>query len=116
VSDPRPENPYGKLYTVDFLGNVVDGKKTVYNNQPIETLMKLAAESISKRNESVWFGCDIGKHFAMKQGIADTAAFDYELVYGTGINAAMSKADRLVYGESAMSHAMVLTGVQMDVS
>ena len=33
VSDPRPQNPYGKLYSVEFLGNVVGGKRTVYNNQ-----------------------------------------------------------------------------------
>ena len=48
VSDPRPHNPYGKLYSVEFLGNVVGGKKTVYNNQPIEALMRATAESINR--------------------------------------------------------------------
>ena len=48
VSDPRPQNPYGKLYSVEFLGNVVGGKKTVYNNQPIEALMRATAESINR--------------------------------------------------------------------
>ena len=48
VSDPRPQNPYGKLYSVEFLGNVVGGKRTVYNNQPIEALMKATAESINR--------------------------------------------------------------------
>ena len=35
VTDPRPENPVGKTYTVDCLGNVIGGRLTVYNNQPI---------------------------------------------------------------------------------
>jgi len=113
VSDPRPQNPYGKLYSVEFLGNVVGGKKTVYNNQPIEELMKATAESIS-RNESVWFGCDVTKNFATKPGLADTKAHDYELLYGTSVNEVLSKADRLIYGESEMTHAMVITGVQTD--
>jgi len=33
VSDPRPDNPTGQTYTVDCLGNVVGGRKTIYNNQ-----------------------------------------------------------------------------------
>ena len=115
VSDPRPQNPYGKLYSVEFLGNVVGGKRTVYNNQPIEALMKATAESIN-RNESVWFGCDVTKSFATKPGLADTRAHDWQLLYGTTVNEVLSKADRLIYGESEMTHAMVITGVQTDVS
>ena len=115
VSDPRPQNPYGKLYSVEFLGNVVGGKRTVYNNQPIEALMKATAESIN-RNESVWFGCDVTKSFATKPGLADTRAHDWQLLYGTTVNEVLSKADRLIYGESEMTHAMAITGVQTDVS
>lgn len=46
VNDPRPQNPYGKLYSVEFLGNMVGGRSTLYNNQPIQLLKKAAAESI----------------------------------------------------------------------
>lgn len=46
VNDPRPQNEYGKLYTVEYLGNMVGGRKTLYNNQPIELLKKLVAASI----------------------------------------------------------------------
>ena len=59
VSDPRPQNPYGKLYTVDCLGNVSGGRQVIYNNQPIEVLMKVAAESV-KAGEPVWFGSEVG--------------------------------------------------------
>lgn len=37
--------------------------------------------------------------------------FDYELVFGTKVNVGLSKADRLIYGDCAMNHAMVLTAV-----
>ena len=70
VTDPRPNNSYGCAYTVDCLGNMIGGRLTIYNNQPVETLMMLAAESI-KNNEAVWFGCEVGKRFAGKLGIQD---------------------------------------------
>lgn len=53
VNDPRPQNPYGKLYSVEYLGNMVRGRQTVYNNQPIQLLKKAAADSI-KDGEVSW--------------------------------------------------------------
>nr|XP_033341829.1 bleomycin hydrolase isoform X1 [Megalopta genalis] len=112
VTDPRSSNPYGKLYTIDYLGNVVGGKSTLYNNQPYEVLMKLAAESI-KRNEPVWFGCDINKRVISKQGIVDMRSHDLKLMFGTDTDN-LTKADRLIYGDSMMMHAMVFTAVSID--
>lgn len=95
VNDPRPQNPYGKLYTVEFLGNMVGARCTLYNNQPIQLLKNVAAESIKKGevggwreqgrvarlpvcwkgflfpSQAVWFGCDVEKHFHGKLGIND---------------------------------------------
>ena len=62
VTDPRPENPTGKTYSVDCLGNVVGGRKTIYNNQPVETLVDIAAKSI-KAGEPVWFGCEVTQQY-----------------------------------------------------
>ncbi|XP_010114491.1 PREDICTED: bleomycin hydrolase, partial [Chlamydotis macqueenii] len=109
VNDPRPQNPYNRLYTVEYLGNMVGGKKTLYNNQPIDVLKKLAAASI-KDGEAVWFGCDVAKHFYGKLGINDMNIYNHELVFGVSIKN-MNKAERLVFGESMMTHAMVLTAV-----
>ncbi len=50
VHDPRETSPYNKLYTVDYLNNMVGGGKVLYINQPVDMLKKLAAESI-KNNE-----------------------------------------------------------------
>ena len=42
----------------------------------------------------------------------DTGLIDYEL--GFNVRLGMSKAQRLMTGESAMTHAMVLTAVHLD--
>lgn len=109
VNDPRPQNEYGKLFTVQYLSNMTGGRKTIYNNQPIAVLKKAAAASV-KDGEAVWFGCDVGKHFFGKLGINDMNVFKHELVFGVSVKN-MNKAERLIFGDSMMTHAMVLTGV-----
>ncbi len=52
VNDPRPENPYNKLYTVQYLSNMDNAPVQKYINQPADMLKKLAAESI--KNNEVW--------------------------------------------------------------
>lgn len=42
----------------------------------------------------------------------DIDAFDYELGFGTSLN--LSKEERVRVGNSAMNHAMVITGVHLD--
>lgn len=113
VSDSRPSNPFGETYTVDCLGNVVGGIPTVYNNQPMEVLMQSVVDSV-KANEPVWFGCEVVKRCELKRGIFDTDFFDYEALFGTTFTLGMSRADRLIYGESCMGHAMLFTGVSLD--
>ena len=46
------------------------------------------------------------------RGLSD-CRFDYELVLGINVRAA-DKATRLDYRETEMSHAMVLTGAQIE--
>ncbi|XP_059511214.1 bleomycin hydrolase isoform X2 [Stegostoma tigrinum] len=113
VNDPRSFNPYGKLYTVEFLSNMVNARKTLYINQPIEVLKQSAAASI-KDGEAVWFGCDVGKAFCSKLGINDPKIFNRELLFGVSLGN-LGKAERLLLGESQMTHAMVLTGFSEKV-
>ncbi|XP_066878108.1 bleomycin hydrolase isoform X4 [Kogia breviceps] len=109
VNDPRPHHKYSKLYTVEYLSNMVGGRKTLYNNQPIDLLKKMVAASI-KDGEAVWFGCDVGKHFNGKLGLSDMNVYDHELVFGVSLKN-MNKAERLTFGESLMTHAMTFTAV-----
>lgn len=110
VNDPRPENPYDKLYTVEYLGNMTGGRPVIYLNQPADKLKQITAESI-KSNEAVWFGCDVGQHCSWKKhGINDLEMYDYELLFGVSVKG-LDKAQRLLYRESLMTHAMVITAV-----
>ncbi|XP_011298865.1 bleomycin hydrolase [Fopius arisanus] len=110
VTDPRPSNEFGNLYQVELLGNMVGGRRTLYNNQPPEQLMSLVVDSI-KSGEAVWFGSEVSKRFASKNGLQDLKAHDFNAVFGVDIQLGLSKADRLIYGESAMTHAMAFTAV-----
>jgi bleomycin hydrolase len=52
---------------------------------------------------------------ASKEGLLDLEVYDYELVFGTKVNLGLDKAQRLVYGDSEMTHAMVLTAIHVQV-
>lgn len=54
VNDPRPNNPYDQLYTVEYLNNMNNSPLVLYINQPADVLKKLALESI-KANEVTTF-------------------------------------------------------------
>lgn len=41
---------------------------------------------------------------------------DFPLVFGVDCHNDLSKADRLIYGESSVTHAMVFTAIDVDVS
>jgi bleomycin hydrolase len=111
INDPRPQHKYDTLYTVNYLGNVVGGEIIKYLNVPVETLKKAAIAQI-KDGLPVWFGNDVGKHLDRDLGVMDLDLFQYDLVYGT--KPTMNKAERLQYGHSQMTHAMVFTGVDLD--
>ena len=77
VNDPREENPYNRLYTVKYLGNVIDGSKIKYLNKDINRLRELARKSIDDNN-AVWFGCDVGQWLNRTQDSMDMDLSNYE--------------------------------------
>ncbi|CAG8474684.1 5329_t:CDS:2 [Dentiscutata erythropus] len=82
VNDPR--NPYLRLYTIEFLGNIQGGVPIRYVNIPVETMKHLTIQTL-RSGKPVWFGADVGK-----------------------------ATQRLQYAQSAMTHAMVFTGVHLE--
>jgi len=111
IHDPR--NEYYKTYTVEALGNVVGERGSFYLNVPIEVLKEYAMKTLRDDKEPVWFGCDVGKSFNRDKQVMDDKQFDYELVFGAGANPSQNKEDRLRYGQSLMTHAMVFTGCDL---
>jgi bleomycin hydrolase len=112
IHDPRPGHDFNTGFTVKFLGNVSGGRPTEYLNVELDTI-KQAAISQLQAGDSVWFGCDVGKYLDRDLGTMDLEMFEYELVYGT--SQGLNKAERLQYGHSQMTHAMVFTGVDLDL-
>lgn len=110
INAPMSNKKMNELYTIDFLGNVVGGNIIKYANVEINELKKAAIKSI-KNDEAVWFGCDVGKMFNRELGIMDMNLYDYEKLFDTKFK--MNKASRLEYGDSAMTHAMLFTGVDL---
>jgi len=74
-------------------------------------VLKAAAIAAIQDGEPVWFACDVAKQRDKKAGIWDAALHDYEGLYGVDLS--MTKAERLVARESALTHAMCLTGVDL---
>ena len=110
IHAPMSNKKFNTMYTVEYLGNVVEGQIIKYLNVDIKELKKSAMDSI-KNNEAVWFGCDVGKRFSRNMGVLDMGIYDYENVFQTSFK--MNKQTRLEYGDSEMTHAMLLTGVDI---
>ena len=108
VNDPR--NEYYQTYTVDYLQNVAGGPPVVYLNVPSDE-MKSITQEILEDGMPVWMGCDVGKQMDRKRGLWDANLFETNELYG--VDYGMSKADRLRYGQTMMTHAMLFTGVDV---
>ncbi|KAL4080374.1 peptidase C1B, bleomycin hydrolase [Scleroderma yunnanense] len=111
INDPR--NEYNRLYTVDKLGNVWGGRPVLYVNTVSEELKAAVVRSI-KAGHPVFFGCDVGQFSdsARDVGIMDLNYHQYKQAFNIELN--LTKAQRLQTNESAMTHAMVISGVHVD--
>ena len=110
VHDPRETSPFGKTFTVEYLGNVAGARPIKYLNVDIQ-LMKDIAMQMLLDGKPVWMGCDTGKQMHRDKGIWDAELFDYSSVYGADFE--MDKAERLEYHQTRMTHAMMFTGVDV---
>ena len=111
INAPTADKPYGQSYTVEMLGNVVGSKPVRYLNVEMDRLKELAIAQM-QAGETVWFGSDVGQSSNRKAGIM--AAGMYDFTSSMDIQLTQDKAGRLDYSESLMTHAMVLTGVDLD--
>ena len=110
INAPTADKPYYHSYTVRFLGNVRDGRPVRYLNVPVDVL-KRAAIAQMQDGAPVWFGCDVGAFSSRDGGIMDMDVLKTDDLFDTTWK--MNKAERLDYGQSLMTHAMVLTGVNL---
>jgi len=110
VHDPRPSSPVGRTFTVEYLGNTVGAPPVTYLNVDMAVMKDIATRSL-EGGEPVWFGCDVAKMMSNDYAIWDADLYDLPAVYDTTFT--LDKADRLVYHETEMTHAMLFTGVDV---
>lgn len=108
INSPTADKPFYSKVTIDWLGNVAEGRPVSYINLPMDEMKDLIVKQL-KSGMPVWFGSDVSKDGERELGIWSDELYD---ISGTfGFEFAMTKEDMLNYRESAMNHAMVITGV-----
>lgn len=111
INAPTKDKPYGKMYTVKFLGNVADGDPVRYLNLEMDKIKKAVIKQL-KDGHPVWFGSDCRMFGARKEGVFDKKSTALEELFN--VKFGFTKAQALDYGNSAMNHAMVILGVNLD--
>ncbi|KAL3233876.1 Cysteine proteinase 1, mitochondrial [Nakaseomyces bracarensis] len=108
INDPR--HPYGELIKIDKLGNVIGGEETLYLNVDNETLSSLIVKRL-QNDKPVFFGSHTPKFMDKKNGVMDVDLWNYHAIK---YDLPQSKASRIRYHESLMTHAMLITAVHVD--
>ena len=110
TNSPTEDKPYLQAYTIAYLGNVIEGRQVTHLNLSMERMEELIISQL-KDNQPVWFGSDVSYYGDRQNGRWDTKAFDYLSTFD--IDMKFDKAKMLDYYQSAMNHAMVITGVNL---
>lgn len=110
INAPTADKPFHKVFSVEYLGNVVDGRQVRHLNLPIDEMKDLIIKQL-KSGEVVWFGSNVVKNSERQEGLLDTELYKRNELFDIDLN--LSKADALNSGESLMDHAMVITGVDL---
>lgn len=110
INAPTENKPFNQVYNVELLGNVVGGREVRHLNLEIEELKRLTIAQL-EAGETVWFGSDVGQSSDRQAGIMDTEIYKPDELFDVDLH--MTKGDRLDYAESLMTHAMVITGVDL---
>ena len=110
INSPTADKPFGKTFTIKYLGNVAGGKLVTHLNLPMERIKELIVSTL-KAGELVWFGSDVSSYRNKELGAWDDNLFDYASAFGLDIK--FSKEQMLDYHQSVMNHAMVIVGVNL---
>lgn len=111
INSPTIDKPFNKTYTIKYLGNVIEGKKILHLNLSMDRFRDLIVNQLSDK-KLVWFGSDCSKYGDRDEGIWDDNSYDEGSLLQ--IDLKMSKEEMLDMRESAMNHAMVFTGVNIE--
>lgn len=111
IEDPRGKYPFGRKLELKYFKSVYEGTPVSSLNVPQDEIKSAVIKSI-KAGEAVWFACDVKKNLDMKSGIMDKYIFNFnETLTDLG---EFTKAERIDYRFSYLTHAMTFVGVDLD--
>ena len=110
MNAPTPVAPYYKTCYTRGEESIWGSFQAKRLNLPLEEF-KAAVLRQLQAGEPVWFVCDCDYYGSQKEGIWDTALYDYESLLGLDLQ--MEKGELLNYRQCSLNHAMVLTGVNL---
>lgn len=111
IHEPTPDKPLHRLIRFHGIENMAGSDMEALHLSQ-EELEDLCITQL-KAGQAVWFACDAGAFGARKDGVWDPDSVQYEALLG-GFSTDMPKGERLQYGSSSATHAMLLTGVHFD--
>lgn len=104
----HPGHPYDRYYRIRYCRNMPDAPDMDFINIEAGRFKEFALKSVLD-NEPVWFAADVGKENDYKSGVMAVGIYDYESLYG--VDARLTKEERIIYRDSSPTHAMVFIGV-----
>lgn len=111
VNWPIKTYPMFRPYSPKLTQNVKEAPLGVAINLPIEEIKKVTIESL-KNNDLCWFACDVGASSMRKEGLLSTELLPLGELFS--VNLKFDKGDRLMLRASQCTHAMTLSGVNLD--
>lgn len=110
VSTPEASKEYYQPYHLPSQDTVYGGRPITLVNVPQADLQNAAIAQI-KAGETVWFGNDVGQNSDRKSGTLQGNLYDLSALFNTDMT--LDKANRFATREAEVTHAMVLTGVDL---
>lgn len=111
INSPTQDKPFMRNFTIDYLGNVIEGNPINHLNVTMPRMEEAIIAQL-KSGTPVWFGSDVSFNRDRELDYWATETHDYKGSFGFGI--AFDKGDMLTFRHSAMNHAMLIVGVDLD--
>ncbi len=111
INSPTEDKPFMRNFTIDYLGNVLEGKAINHLNVTMDDMKEAIIKQLLA-GEIVWFGSDVSFFRDRASSAWDDKAFDYESAFG--IRPEFDKGAMLDFRHSAMNHAMCIVGVDLE--
>ncbi|MDH4156997.1 MAG: C1 family peptidase [candidate division Zixibacteria bacterium] len=111
MDDPTKE--YGTLYSYQWSSNMIDRPDITFLNIPMSKLKNYCLKTLLD-SQMVYFSMDPGKQHLRDSGIFKEGIYDYNSTFGLDFK--LTKAQRILYGDSSPNHAMVIMGVDTSLT